>query len=1117
LLLLISLGLTTYFFLMGRVDDKLTQEILKHFRKEFPSHQVFIDRAQLQSGKSITIEGVRIAKPTDQGLRDVMRCGRVTLSGPIDLIGLVQGQFPIQRVAMDGLELCAWPMSDGRICLQEFLGRKSLNANMPSIEVRSGLLRLGGEIARADQEIICHDLRVQAALSPPMIDGKIMPLSAKITASVASSFFSNASANIMLTDDKGTWNAQGQIVKFEYSPRFVDQLPACLRQYLVIFSGFSGQIHSVFTANSHRGKITFEASSSINHGRLLHPKVPYPMESISGELVCKNGLLQFKDFTASSGETQVAFACNVHGYSLASPMDAAIAVQGLSLDKRLYDALPPAIQETWRKMGVNGKIDAQAKLQFDGQNWNPVIAVQAKNAGLEPDFFPYPIRNLNGEFIYQNGFVVAKQLVAQAGEQTIRGALTLTKAQPRWLMDLSIKADGPISIDEGLLKSLSPRESVPSGLQNFVMSLHPTGTVHLKHGRFVRSADRPEFVSRSLEMTFSECAIKYDAFRYPIADVQGDVTVDNERILLRDFIGRNDGARIKCHGFCQTRSSSVESLELYLDAYDVGLDEELQMALPRNVRSLWDQLQPAGVLDEVAIEIVRKSSSPAIDLRVEVVERRESESLAGRSVSIRPLSLPYQVNDIACNIVYRPGRIDIKSLSGSHEISRMQTEGMCRLHSDGTWDGLLTWLPATRLLVDQTLLHCLPSYLRDPLVRMDFRGPVSITGMTQVSSAASANTLGSANNVNTASVTNTSIVREWDLLLQIEDGRMGGGGIASGIRGSLSLKGENTPQGPMAFGNLELDALAIKNIAVTGVRGPFAFNQQELLFGRDAVAWQQKYNIQLPSLSSTEDERQVSNGVLFATPDSFTKVVPASFRSSVRELAGNRPGLLNRAAQQEGVDPNEITSSADVPSLDIKDGDIRARALSGTIFVSGTEPFDSQQRGRYRLRLVDADLHGCLVDLGETNANSSGRLSVQCDLNGALTNATSLEGQGRVWLRNANLYELPTMIRLFQVLAINPKQGAFDSADIRFSIDGDQLPIQELALEGDLVSMRGSGWVNMRRDLHLELSGNVGRKGGIFRPITRASGAKLWQLEVNGTTNDPQIRRPLINTFDKSQ
>jgi hypothetical protein len=211
-------------------------------------------------------------------------------------------------------------------------------------------------------------------------------------------------------------------------------------------------------------------------------------------------------------------------------------------------------------------------------------------------------------------------------------------------------------------------------------------------------------------------------------------------------------------------------------------------------------------------------------------------------------------------------------------------------------------------------------------------------------------------------------------------------------------------------------------------------------------------------------------------------------------------------------------SQEDSPTLDIGDNDVRARTLSGTAFVSGLQPLNGE-RSRYRLRLVDADFHGFLLDLGETHTEASGRLSVQVDVAGSLANTESLEGNGRAWLRDASLYELPNMVRLFRLLSVRPDQGAFDSADISFAIDGDRIPVNELQLDGDLVSMKGSGWVNLRRELYFDLFAHVGRKsivGAIARPITQHRAANLMRIEVTGTTSDPQMRRsvPLINSFE---
>ena len=159
LILVAVAGLLGYFQILGRVDSKLTQEIAARLRKEFPQHYVTVDRARLISGQSITIDGLRIAKPTDQGLRDVMRIGRIVCNGPFDVVGLAQGQLPVESIVVDSADISLWPLSNGRWNVEEFLRGGVKPTRIPAMEIRSGLIRIGQETGAKRSEVICHDLR----------------------------------------------------------------------------------------------------------------------------------------------------------------------------------------------------------------------------------------------------------------------------------------------------------------------------------------------------------------------------------------------------------------------------------------------------------------------------------------------------------------------------------------------------------------------------------------------------------------------------------------------------------------------------------------------------------------------------------------------------------------------------------------------------------------------------------------------------------------------------------------------------------------------------------------------------------------------------------------------
>jgi hypothetical protein len=1093
LLLLAGLGWAGYYFLIDRVDHRLTSEITRQLRRQFPHHLISVDRARLVPGKSITIDGVRVSKATDRGLRDVLRVGRVVCEGPLDVVGLVQGQLPVQKVIVDGLEVCIWPLSSGLWSVQELSNDKPLPAQFPSVEVRSGLLRVGQETVGREREIICHDLRATIGLDNANSavathrDTNVPDL--LLHASVASSYFTNAALDARMSHDKSLWGVRGSIQGMDYSNRLVDQLPSSIRSSLQIANGFSAEADLAFAASNHGGAISVDAKANIQNGRLLHPMVPYPLEQIAAELSIQNQQIHIRKCSAKSGKAEIQIECDIQGFTTQSPVLASVAIRNLALDEQLYRALPAVIQDHWNRLGISGVVDASASIRFDGTTWQPKVLVRAKDGGIHADFFPYPVRNLRGDFVYENGCIYAPNLTGIAGGKAINGSLTLQQAQPKWLMDLVLASDAPIPINEDLLRALTPRDAPASGFHRFVQSLHPTGTVLLRRGRFIRTAERPEVISRSLELTFSECTVKYDGFRYPITDVHGQATLDNDRLVLREFVGRNDSARIKGEGVGTCRDANLETLDLVFNAFDVPLDDELQQALPASARNLWDQLQPNGTMDRIAVQIRRQHAREPMDLRVEMVEEHSSTG-PGRSISFRPKSFPYSIHDVSCSIDYRPGRIDIRSLSGAHDSSRIQTEGQIQLLSNGEWKGLISCLPPSRLLVDQNLMSCLPPTLRDAMTRLNFRGPVGVTGTTQLESQ---------------SANGSSLLRAWNLNLELEDARLGQD-LASGIRGSLYVSGENSESGTIAYGTMAIDAMSIKNVAVTGLEGPFVFERNQLLLGRDAAAWQ--------SLNYAKTRNSVA-GLTMVDPN----VVPAS---TTGRLVGNSH-LQNGLPEQSGGPPRWLSQPIrpleDVPVLDVREGeDLRARTLSGTIFLSGVEPLNGE-RARYRLRLVDADFHGLLVDLGETHTQATGKLSVQIDLQGSANNWSSMEGNGKAWLRGSKLYELPFMIKLFGSLSVRPDDSAFNSADISFSIDGDRIPVNDLQLDGNLLSMRGSGWVNMRRELSLDLYANVGRHsliGSVVRPFTQHRAANLMRVQVSGTTNNPQMIKsvPLMDSLE---
>ena len=1079
MLVIAILGLWGYHYVLGRVDRKLREVILVKLAQKYPRHLIQLDHAHLEEGRAILIEGLEIMVPTPEGPREVVRIQRLIAKGEIQLLDLVRGKIQIRDVRIDGLELAVWPMSNGQWSIETLSSSEPLTSDLPPVDVRSGFLRIGHSSAK-ETELICHDLKAQLRI---FTNTETQAPYLHLASSLSSSYFKRIQAEASLSTDKKQWFVEGEAEDLDISNRLVGQLPAQLQAYLQNASGFECRSRAGFqVGRDANGAISFEVRGNFHRGRLEHPQLPYLLEDMQGEIFCRNGLLQIRKAKASSGDANFAVEADIEDFSTRPKLNIHAHIENLALDSQLHRALPESAKQIWNRFSVGGHVDADIHAKYDGAKWIPDAVIHCRDVSVEADIFPYPVRDIQGSFQYKKDVIEGKQLVGKANGQTVRGSLRMEKADPRWLIDLQVASDGPVAIEPKLISALTMRGEPQSGLETFVHTLQPSGSVHLKGSRFVRSKEDPTVLHRWLELQFYSSSIQYTLFPYPIFDIQGQVVVDDNTILLKDFTGRHDSARIECHGECQCSGKSVAQLRLDFDALSVPLQEGLERALPPQVRDLWNQVQPSGTLDRVQIVIAREQSEP-MDIRVEITEAGLVDSQTGRSLSLRPTALPYLLNDISCHLVYRPGVLEVKQMSGKHDFSIIKAEGNCRLRNDGTWGASLTWLPQTRLIVDQSLLMSIPETLRQPLISLDYRGPVNVGGWTYFE---------------TLPNTGQPVAKEWDLELDLEDGKLSGGTVATGVRGTVRLEGEYLNSEMKNISTLQLDSLLVRSIPVTNLQGRIAIVGDQLYFGREAkgvTLTRGNGEVQPASFIPSRGTNQpVSSAVANTSPSP----------SRNRLLDGK---VLPSASQV-------LNKNIDIPLVDNHEEDIHASMMNGTVNVFGTGQI-SKSQVFLKMHLEKADFHTLLLDFGQNNITSNGTLYADAQFTGSLRNVNIWSGNGAIRLRDANLYELPVMAKLFRLLYVRPPDsGAFETADVQFRIDGDRFPLDQVALDGDVISLRGDGSINLRRELHLDLYTYVGRRGqlaALVGPlIGKGDSASLLRIEVDGTVDNPQVKRSLL-------
>ena len=189
---------------------------------------------------------------------------------------------------------------------------------------------------------------------------------------------------------------------------------------------------------------------------------------------------------------------------------------------------------------------------------------------------------------------------------------------------------------------------------------------------------------------------------------------------------------------------------------------------------------------------------------------------------------------------------------------------------------------------------------------------------------------------------------------------------------------------------------------------------------------------------------------------------------------------------------------------------ITAKMFDGQVTLDGKLSL-AESRFELSANLVDADAAALLSELGQQQAVVRGRCgAVLTKLEGILGECRTVSGTGSAYLREANIYQLPSIISLLAVLSIKPNEdAAFTTGDMQFQIDGDRVVFNSIQLWGDIIALYGVGTVNIRRDLDLTFDTRVSPQNiwsQVVRPVTGQK-YNLWSVQVGGTLDNPQIRR----------
>ncbi|MCA9132972.1 MAG: hypothetical protein KDA45_07445, partial [Planctomycetales bacterium] len=833
LLIIVLASLATalcYRVFLGKYDAGMHAGVVQQLQRLFPDAVVQVGRVGSDGPGKIIVNNVRMAARGDRSKHPLLTIHRAVLQGDLDISNWAQQTLRVEQVQLHGVRLDAWPEADGRWSVQYLTPHPVAHSQQPTIAFHDVTVRLFSEPSPQANMISIHDIHGQLTPLPgnsasPAKKPLASPDTEQPSGQHPTHFqFTCRSTGLVkkvevegqLDPASNSWVASGVVEKLNFSPKLLDSLPTQLSQYFSQLSGLECQASSHFKISSAPAHpVSFEIQGKLVEGRLRDPRLPYPLEELRSDFFCNNGMLQVRAMQAKSGGAELEFSSDILGFGPDVPMVIHAQAKNLELDSRLYESLPEDLQEPWNRLQPSGHVSGSLRLTYDGLRWTPIVSLHCQDVALKPWLFPYPLSNVQGLVRYQEGTFSSEGLTGLAGGQAVGCGFSLSRSGSQWYGKLSCQSAGPIGIDEQLIAALTPVGQSTSGVEQFIRSLHPRGSIELTRAVFERESPKDPRWHRALDANIYGGSINYDGFRYPIYDIRGRIAGQDDSWWLHQFEGRNDSGRILCSGDWQAVEEDSLPFDLRFEAFAVPAEEELRLALPADAQFIWNELQPTGSIDRVQVHLARRAGE-TVSTRVSIEEESNTNPTEGRSLRIQPKSFPLPLTDIDCRISYEPRRVLIHSASGVNGDSRLSIRGECQPQAGGRWQANVEWQPRTRLIVDSQLLKAIPKSVRESLAKIDFRGPVSILGQSQILFP------------NQASADPSTA---WDCQLDIENGQLGDGKGIGALRGTVWTQGFSDGTNLNAAGSIAMDALTVQGLPVTRLRGPFAVRDSTLLFG----------------------------------------------------------------------------------------------------------------------------------------------------------------------------------------------------------------------------------------------------------------------------------------------
>ncbi|MBC8350954.1 MAG: hypothetical protein H8E66_03150 [Planctomycetes bacterium] len=813
-LVTITFGSLGLYFVHSHLDDEIRLYVENKFQTHYPNLIVQLRSAQRIEGSGVELRGLLLAEPSSNGDPiPLVYVEELFAECDTELADLFAGKAHAKRLVLRGVKVRATRFPNGSWNLSRIFPLPKFSDSPPPAKIEGAFLEFVDLTGTAGRGLSVRDisLEISPVAAKEVAAALDSPPALQVQGSFAADHLRRVTLRGQVNPPLDEWNLDGDVEGLDLSPQIIDALPDDISTQLADLRVATGSTAFSYSFEKQGADATANYSLVGDFvGRIEDPRLPQPLMNVQLPFVLTNHGIKVQDAVAQAGPgpAKLQLSASLASLSLNSPFALRLKAQQVTLDEKLAQPLSGKFRDAWNKFSPQGIVDADVTLRYNGDELKMSVVVDLLEASFAYDKFPYRVRNASGQIRLHEDVLDVDNVRATANGRPVRIGGKLHNPGPDVTGWIDVTVDEPLPLDDQLFKAIRGKG------EKVIRSLNPQGMVRVTSRFERRDLTVPPHRITAIELL--NCSMRYERFQYPLYNITGTIVLNDKEWKFTDLEGYNDSAFVTCNGTWKPDPTAGTVLSLNFNATDVPLEDELRNACAPNARQFWNSLHPRGTIDHVDVDLRYATASRELSIEVLGHKRPADRNVEGRSITIKPTWLPYQLDDVVGAVRFRDGVAELQRVKGKHGDASVELTGRFETLPDEQWQFEASEIHVDRLRTSHELVSALPQRLGNAIAKLKFQGAVSVSGRLGMQGM-----LG----------LKQPLASDWELDFDVEDGTVDCGVRLEHLRGGMHFGGSLSQHGHFSRGKLAIDSLVYKGVQLTQVSGPFSLDDQFLSLG----------------------------------------------------------------------------------------------------------------------------------------------------------------------------------------------------------------------------------------------------------------------------------------------